>query len=544
MSKADLVLRGGRVFQGLREGITEAVAIGGERVLAAGRTAEIDALIGPATTVVELRGRAVVPGINDAHQHLLPLGMSLTEVDLRPAEVTTLDELLRRVKERADAAKPGEWIIGGRYDHFHLDVKRHPHRDELDRVSPRHPVYIKRTDGHMGVANSLALRLAGITESTPDPSGGHIERHDGRVTGLLQERAQELIQAVLPKSSIEELICGIEAGVRLLLSQGVTSVMDAGVGLRQGWDDYLAYRDARRQGRLGLRVYLSITGGPQGIQERAQAEGLVTGAGDDVLRVGSVKLFTDGSAGGRTAAMFEPYLPAPGGETTRGIFIYEDAELNALVAHYHRLGHQLSIHAIGDAAIEQCIRAVALAIAAAPRADHRHRIEHCGFITPAQIVAMQRLGMTLAPQPVFVHEFGDLYVDVLGGVRPQTCYPMRTWIDAGLHPAASTDAPVSSSNPMDNLYPMLARKTRTGRVIGGGERITIAEALDCMTWNGAWVSFSERDKGRLTPGQLADLVVLDRDIFSAHAEEIPRTQVDLTIVGGAVAYDRAGELRR
>ncbi len=172
--------------------------------------------------------------------------------------------------------------------------------------------------------------------------------------------------------------------------------------------------------------------------------------------------------------MTEPYLRTAGGDITRGIFIYGDAELEELVTHYHRLGHQVSLHAIGDAAIEQSIRAVARALAAHPRADHRHRIEHGGFSTPAQVATMQRLGMTLAPQPVFLYEFGDLYVDVLGERRPQGCYPMRSWLAAGLRPAASTDAPVSSSNPMHNLYPMVTRKTRAGRVLGANERLTVA----------------------------------------------------------------------
>jgi predicted amidohydrolase YtcJ len=544
IAKADLVLRGGRVFQGLAEGTAEAIAVSGERVVATGTATEIDATIGRATTVIDLRGRTVVPGFHDAHQHLLPLGMGLTELDLHPDQVKTLDDVLSRVKERVQRTAPGGWVIGGRYDHFHLDVKRHPFRDELDRVSPDNPVYLRRTDGHMGVANSLALAAAGITEGTPQPPGGHVEQRDGRLTGLVQERAQELIFAAMPRMTITQLVDGIEAGGRLLLSQGITSVMDAGVGLRQGYDDYLAYQEARRRQRLPVRVYLSITGGPQGIQQRVHDERLVTGAGDARLRVGSVKLFTDGSAGGRTAAMFEPYLPGADGTTTTGILVFSDTEMNEMVEYYHRLGNQVSIHAIGDAAIEQAIRAVDRALMRRPVPGRRHRIEHCGFVTPGQVQDMARLGMTLAPQPVFIYEFGDLYIDVLGEKRPASCYPMQTWITAGLRPAASTDAPVSDSNPMTNLYPMLTRKTKTGRVLGAAERIGLADALHSMTWNGAWGSFSEDDKGRLVAGQLADLAVLERDIFDASADEIRETRVDITVLGGAVVHDRTGEAVR
>jgi predicted amidohydrolase YtcJ len=540
--KADLVLRRGRVFCGLADGFAESIAVRAERVVAVGGDRDLAGLVGPGTTVIDLRGRAVVPGFNDAHQHQLPLGLALQEIDLRGDRVRSLDELLRRVEERAAATPPGAWVIGGRYDHFQLDVKRHPHRDELDRAAPAHPVYIRRTDGHMGVANSLALAAARIDETTPDPPGGHIERHDGRLTGLVQERAQDLVLRALPPLALEALVEAIETAGRLLVSQGITSVMDAGVGLRQGWDDYLAYREASKQGRLLVRTSMAITGGPQGVQDRAQAEGLVTGSGDDHLRVGPVKLFADGSAGGRTAAMSAPYLPGPDGTTTRGIVIFPERELNALVRHYHELGHQVAIHAIGDAAIEQALGAVELALSATPAGDRRHRIEHCGFPTPAQTARMGRLGMTLAGQPIFVYEFGDLYVDVLGDERPQHAYPMRSWLDAGLHPAASSDAPVSESNPMPNLYAMVTRRTARGRVLGAGEAVTLAEAVHAYTYCGAWGSRSEASKGRLVEGQLADLAVVDRDIFATPPDELLRARVDLTVIGGRVAWDRSSEV--
>lgn len=539
---ADLVLRRGRVFRGLAEGLVESIALRGDRVLATGTDPEVEALIGPATTVVDLRGRAVVPGFNDAHQHQLPLGLALREIDLRAERVRTLDQLLRRVEERAAQTAPGAWVIGGRYDHFQLDVKRHPHRDELDRVAPAHPVYLRRTDGHMGVANSLALVACGIDETTPDPAGGHIERRDGRLTGLVQERAQDLVLGVIPRLTLDELVEGIEGAGRLLLSQGITSVMDAGVGLRQGRDDYLAYREARKQGRLLVRTCMAITGGPQGVQDRAEADGLVTGWGDDRLRVGPVKLFTDGSAGGRTAAMSDPYLPGPDGTTTRGIFIYPDREMNEMVRYYHERGHQVAIHAIGDAAIEQAIRAVELAMGTPAAESRRHRIEHCGFPTRAQTERMRRLGMTLAGQPIFVYEFGDLYVDVLGEERAGHAYPMRSWLDAGLHPAASSDAPVSESSPMPNLYAMVTRRTARGRVLGADEAVRLPEALHAYTYCGAWGTGAEADKGRLIAGQLADLAVIDRDIFDARPDALLDARADLTVLGGRVAWDRLAEV--
>ncbi|MCP5151021.1 MAG: amidohydrolase family protein [Ectothiorhodospiraceae bacterium] len=537
--KADLVLRNGRIFLGLDHGHASALAVFRDRVLAVGDDAEIATLVGPATRLIDLDGRAATPGINDGHQHMLSVGMALEEVDLRPARVRTLDDVLAAIAAKIAASPPGAWIFGGRYDHFHLDIGRHPFREELDRVSPDNPVFIKRTCGHMGVANTRALAAAGIDEHAANPPGGNIERQNGRLTGLLQERAQELVSKVMPALPVDTLVGGIEAAGKLFLSQGITSVMDAAVGMRQGFDHYLAFSQARREGRMGVRVYLSFTGGPAGIEETALANGLVTGAGDEMLKAGSVKLFTDGSAGGRTAAMRDPYRCSCG---NTGMLLYEDADLDAFVDRYNRAGWQVSIHAIGDAAIDQALDAIERADHHAPVAARRHRIEHCGFTTPDQIARMKRLGVIPAPQPIFIYEFGDLYIDVLGEGRPSTSYPMRTWMAEGMHPIASSDAPVCDSNPMKNLYTMLTRKSDRGTVLGAGEALSAEQAVSAMTFNGAYGSFSEHEKGTLAPGMLADIAVFDRDLFAVEPEAVLDAVADVTVVGGRVVHDRHGEV--
>lgn len=536
---ADLILSGGRIFLGREAGFAEALAIRGNEVLAAGSAEALAALAGPATRVVELAGRAAVPGFNDGHQHLLPFGMEQLEVSLHPSEVRSLDALLGRIRDKAASLPPDDWVVGRRYDHFHLDVGRHPTRDELDRAAPDHPVWITRTCGHLGIANSAALVLAGIDETTADPVGGHLERREGRLTGLLQETAQDLVKAVLPKASQARLVEAIEAAGRTFLAHGITSVMDAGVGLRQGWDDLEAYREARRQCRLPLRAYLSLIAGPDGIEQRAFDEGLMTGQGDERLKIGSVKLFTDGSAGGKTAAMTLPYTCSC---DNRGLFIYPDAVLEEWVEGYHRKGWQISIHAIGDAAIAQALRAVAHAQEKArDGSGRRHRIEHCGFTDAGQIAEMARLGMVPAPQPIFLYEFGELYREVLGDERPAGAYPMRDWSEAGLRPIASSDTPVSDFDPMKSLYTMVTRRTDQGRVMGAEQALELPEAVAAATANGAYGSFSESVKGTLEPGMLADVAVLERDIFEADPEALLETRVDLTILDGEVAYDRRGE---
>ena len=536
--KADLVLRGGPIFRSLQSATVDALALRSGRVLAGGRGDEIEPLIGPATRVVELRGRSAVPGFNDAHQHLLSLGRSMMQVNLRPGVVSTLDELLSTIKAHVERAPARAWVVGGRYDHYYLDVKRHPLREELDRVAPDNPVFIKRTCGHMGVANSKALALAGIDETTAQPPGGHIEKRQERLTGLLQERAQEMMLSRVPPVSVETLIDAIELAGQHMLSRGVTSVMDAAVGGVQGFDDYLAYQEARRLGRLPVRAYLAIYGGPGGIMEQCMGQGIKTGDGDEHLKVGPAKIFTDGSAGGRTAAMRAPYL---GDSPDRGIFLYSDEDLDELVGRYHEAGYQIAIHAIGDAAIDQALAAYARALDRSPGDDRRHRIEHCGYIVPEHIDIMVKRGIFPAPQPVFLYDFGDLYLEVLGEARSAGCYPMRTWMQHGLHPAASSDAPVCAANVMTNLYAMMTRKTAKGIVLGEGERLDLPEALSASTYNGAYLSFSEPLKGTLAEGQLADLAVTSRDLFSADPEEILASQIDITLLEGDIVYDRLQE---
>ena len=538
--QADLVLKNGRIFVGLGQPYVESIAIFGNRVLALGNGTQLDGLVGADTKVMELNGRAVIPGINDGHQHLLSVGMAMGEVDLRPEKVSTLAEALEAIKQQVDKTKSGEWVFGGRYDHFNLDVGRHPFREELDQVSPENPVYIKRTCGHMGVANSLALKAAGVDMNTPNPAGGNIERQNGQLTGLLQERAQSLVLDIMPPLPLETLIQGVELAGDLFWRQGITSVMDAAVGMRQGFDHYLAYQEARRQRRLPVRMYLAFSGGPGGVQETAWEHGLITGAGDEFLKAGTVKLFTDGSAGGKTAAMREPYRCSC---NEMGMLLFLNEDLRDYVTQYHSQGYQISIHAIGDAAIDQAIDAIAAADEISPSKGRRHRIEHCGFTTADQIDRMSALGILPAPQPVFIYEFGDLYIDVLGEQRPRYSYPMKTWMERGLYPIASTDAPVCDSNPMKNLYSMLTRMTDRGTVIGEEETLSIEQALSAMTYNGAYGSFSETEKGTLETGKLADLVVLERDIFAASADEILHTVVDVTVIDGDVVFDRNAEVR-
>lgn len=537
--QADTVLTGGRIWLGKGLGFAEAAALWGGRVLATGTAAEIKPLIGTGTRVIELNGRLATPGLNDAHMHLIPYGTAMAEVDLRLAAAPTLKALLEAVRANAAEKPKGEWVIGRGYDHFKLDVKRHPSREELDEVAPDHPVYIVRTDGHLAVANSLALKMAGIDESTQSPKGGLIEKKDGKLTGLLAETGREKVMAILPEASVEELVVSIERAGADLLSYGITSCMEAAVGIRDGWTEMLAYQKAHREGRLPLRVYAVLMGDKgNSVLSQAMAAGMISGGGDDMFRIGPVKIFTDGSAGGRTAAMTKPYMNGDADDT--GLLLLTDNELTSMVADIHKEGYRLAVHAIGDAAIDQILDATEAALATDPDPDRRHRIEHCGWLRPDQMERMKKAHILPAPQPAFLYHFGDLYLTLLEQERVAASHPMRTWIDAGLHPSASTDCPVVEINPFVSIYTMITRKTENGTVIGADQVLSVEEALHACTYDGAYGSHEEDIKGCLIPGQLADVAVFDTDFFNVPAEDILSTRCDVTILGGKVVFEREG----
>lgn len=537
--QADIVLRNGPIWCGRTEGVVEALAIWQDKVLAAGRDSDIAGLIGPKTRVIDLKGRLATPGLNDSHLHLISLGLTMDWVDSRPEAAPTLEALLSGIAARAAKSKPGEWILSRGYDQTKLDVGRHPYREELDRAAPNNPVMVVRTCGHVAICNSRALELGGIDENSPTPQGGLIEQQNGRLTGLLAENARAPVQAAIPLPSEEDLVAAIERAGHYLLSLGITSCMDAAVGQKAGFAEIAAYHRAKRDGRLPVRTWLTLLGDEgRSIVPQCHEAGLISGTGDEMLMVGAVKLFLDGSAGGRTAWMTQPYL---GEDKTTGVWMVSDEELQSLVMDIHAKGYQLACHAIGDAAIEQLITAYEKALAAHPDPDRRHRVEHCGFSTPQQHERMVKAGIYPCPQQVFIYDFGDAYVKVLGPERALPSYPFRTWFDLGLMPATGSDAPVCSPDPFPNFYTMLTRKTWRGTVMDERQVVSIDEALQAYTEFGAFSQKQEHVKGKLTPGMLADVAVFSRDLRSAQPEEILKdTRCDLTIRGGAVVYERAG----
>lgn len=537
---AELIIAGGRVFRGLGGGFAEAVAVAGGKIVAVGNAADVNALAGPDTRRVDLGGRVAIPAFNEAHMHLLSYGLGLSQVNLRAEEVRTLDEVLKRLATAAANTPKGQWVLGRGYDHGELDIGRHPTAEELDRAVPDHPVYITRTCGHMGVGNSAAMRIAGVGHNTPDPEGGSIERRNGRLTGLFQERAQRLVRDKMPPPDETRMIGAIEAAWQDLSGRGFASATDMNVGMTAGLAEIAAYEKAKTSPHA-LRMWQVLAGNPEGIAAAAWEQGMRPMDGDDMLRWGAVKVFGDGSAGGLTAAFLDPYLASAGGGT--GIFCFPDETMHMLLRRYHEQGWQLDIHAIGDAAIEQVLSGMEAADSDAhPLRGRRHRIEHCGFPTRDQRRRMQARGVYPVPQPVFMYEFGDLYLRNLGRERTEFAYPMRSWLEEGANPAASSDSPVSSVDPFINLYTMVTRKTNKGTVFGAEEALTPEQAVHCYTWCGAFTQFAEDRRGTLEIGQDADIAVLSQDLFAIDPEALRGVQADITLRGGCTLFDRNGEM--
>ncbi|WP_454068065.1 amidohydrolase [Brucella anthropi] len=535
---ADTIVYNGTIWCGYEEGTVEALAIWQGKVLATGTKDQIWSLKGDNTRLIDLKGRFATPGLNDAHLHLISIGLTLKWIDATPQAAPTLQSLLDAIREQAASAPPGAWIRARGYDQTKLDVGRHPHKSELDAVAPHNPVMVVRACGHVSIFNSKAFELAGIDENSPVPDGGLIEQKNGTLTGMVAENAQGAVRKAIPKATTEEMIEAIEAAGNLLLSYGITSVMDAAVGQVAGFDEIRAYNLAKLDKRLPVRTWLVLLGDPgPSIVEECYKAGLVSGVGDDMLTVGAVKIFLDGSAGGRTAWMSKPYL---GDDDNIGVQILPDAELEALVLDAHKKGYQLACHAIGDAAIGQLITAYEKALAAHPDPDRRHRIEHCGFSTPEQHERMKKAGIYPCPQQVFIYDFGDAYISVLGEERALSSYPLKTWKDLGFKPATGSDLPVCHPNPYPNIYSMLTRETGEGTVMDTRECVTIEEALQVYTEFGAFSQKLENVKGKLVTGQVADIAVFSRNMLTAKPEEILNdTHCVLTMRDGEVVFERS-----
>lgn len=520
---ADLIFTGGTIAI-VDDDFTlaETIVVSGGRVVAVGDASLLNTY--EATRTVDLDGRLVVPGFNDTHTHIR--GRATRHIELGGVEsIATIQDLIRA---KIDELGDGEWITGYGWSEDELVEGRRPLRADLDAAAPNNPVILSRAGGHSAVANSLALELANVDESTPQPEGGVIETGpDGRLNGVIRER-QSIVSRLVPNATPDELRASHVQTLRDQLALGITSLIQAGETPQgyERWEDiYREYGAELPRATVQIRWVGA---------ERLDEFGLTTGDGDQRLRVGAIKVLVDGGFTGPAAFTIEPYK---GESEYRGLLNVPEDELRDLIMEANALGWQLGFHAIGDAAIELTVDAFVGALDAHPRPDHRHYLNHFTVTPPvATLDLMVEHDIAIAQQPNFTWTLEGRYVDNLDGDRLAHNNPVGVPMKHGIFMALGSD--ILPIDPRVGLYAAVTREGMSGEVYGPEERITIEEAIRGYTANGAWLTFEEREKGTLEPGMLADLVVLSENILETDPERILEVDVDMTIVDGVILYER------
>jgi predicted amidohydrolase YtcJ len=533
---ADLVIMHGQVWTvDHTHPQAEAVAIQGSWIVAVGTDAEIARWVGPGTKKIDAAAKTVLPGFIDAHVHFSSGGGEISSVQLRDA--ATPQEFSRRIAEHARKLPKGEWILGGTWDHELWGGTPLPSHDWIDAVTPDTPVLVSRYDGHMALANGLAIRLAGITRETKDPPGGTIV-HDkqGHPTGLLKDAAMDLVGRVIPPPSDERLLRMVRAGMQEARRFGVTSIHDI-----SSTEDVRAYQTLAARGELTLRIYC-ITPLPQ--WEAPATAGIQAGFGNDWIHLGALKGFADGSLGSTTALFEKPYSDAPETSGLPNEMMLPEGNMLKMALGADKAGLQLAVHAIGDKANRLMLDVYTeVAKQNGPRDDRRWRIEHAQHLRPDDFARFASLGVIASVQPYHAIDDGRWAEKRIGYERCKTTYAFRTLLDHGVRLAFGSDWTVAPLNPMLGLYAAVTRATLDGKNPNGWfpeQKLTLKEALEAYTMGSAYAEFREKEKGSLAPGKLGDVVVLDSDLFSIPPEKIKDAAVRWTIVGGKVVY-QAGQ---
>lgn len=536
---ADLVLSGGSIWTGVEGApIAHAIAARGGRIVQVGSAADVQRFIGPGTRRIDLDGRLVVPGLIDDHTHFLSGGFQLGSVDLRDARTPT--EFTRRIGVFANGVPEGRWITGGDWDHERFPGAVLPRKDWIDPVTRNNPVFVNRLDGHMALANSVALRLAGITRGTPDPRGGTIVRDakTGEPTGVLKDAAMDLVYRVMPAPSDAEFDDAFRRAQAHALALGVTMIEDMG---GNGWRDLETFRRAQNTGELKVRVYSFVP-----LEDWKRLKEYVTrnGFGDSRLKWGGLKGFVDGSLGSTTAWFFKPYLDEPG---TSGLVVSDTSAMRQAIMQADRARLQVAIHAIGDRANNWVLDTYDALERQNGARDRRYRIEHAQHLIPSDIKRFAQLGVLPAMQPYHAIDDGRWAEKRIGPERIQTSYAFRSLLDTKARLMFGSDWNVAPIDPLAGIYAAATRRTLDGKNPRGWvpeQKITVEEALRAYTVNNAYGGFVDRDLGTLARGKRADMVVLSGDILKLDPVQIPQVRVEYTIIGGEIVYVRPRQAAR
>ena len=508
----------------------DAIAARGDTIAAVGSSAEVKKAAGEGARVIDAHGALVVPGFNDSHIHFVDGGFRLSSVQLRDAG--TPEKFISRIKEYAATVKPGTWIMGGDWDHTSWGGEL-PRRDWIDSVTPNNPVWVQRLDGHMGLANSAALRAAGVTRATKDVDGGTIVRDAaGEPTGILKDNAMSLLDKAVPELTPELADRALDTAMKYVAAQGVTSVQNMG-----SWSDLAVFERANKAGRLITRIYSVV---PLATWERLRDTVAARGRGDEWVRIGGLKGFVDGSLGSHTAAMLEPFTDSP---TDTGLLVNTPEDLYAWTSGADKAGLQVMVHAIGDRAIRLQLDIYDRVEREDGPRDRRFRIEHAQHLAPSDIPRFAKLDVIASMQPYHAIDDGRWADGVIGTERAKTTYAFHSLLDAKARLAFGSDWFVAPPTPLEGIYAAATRRTLDGKHPDGwvpDQKITVQEALRAYTTGSAYASFEENRKGTLERGKLADFAIIDRDITRIPPEEIRDAHVLMTVVGGKVVYEREG----
>ena len=531
---ADLALLNGAIWTG--EGgrpWAEALAVKGEKIILLGLSKEIRKLVGENTRVIDLKGDLVVPGFIDSHTHFLSGGFSLLSIRLREAK--SKQEFIARIEEKAKQLGKGEWILNGDWDHQQFDPPDLPRREWIDSVTPNNPVCVNRHDGHMILANSLALQIAGITRNTPSPEGGEIlkDPQTGEPTGILKDAAMGLVTKHIPEPSFEEKIKAAEAALQHAAECGVTSVHDMADS-----SNFEVYQDLLRKKKLSARIFLYIPMSEVDIYSRLC---LRTPFGNEYLKIGGLKGFVDGSLGSSTALFFESYTDNPNLFGLLSSDMFPEGIMEQRIMAADKAGLQVAIHAIGDKANAIILDIYEKAISQNGPRDRRWRVEHAQHLRPVDIERMAKLGIIASVQPYHAIDDGRWAEKKIGKDRCRTTYAFRSLLDKGVLLACGSDWTVAPLDPLTGIYAATTRRTTDGKNPDGWfpeQKICLEEAVKGYTSNGAYAEFAEDLKGSVAEGKLADLVILSQNIFRIPPEKILETHIKTTIVGGKIIFQR------
>lgn len=539
----DLILTNGTILTAdSNNSQAEAVAVYNGRIGAVGSTRDIDGLADSRTKLIDLKGRTVLPGLTDPHVHFADGGASMmNRTDCRDfySNVRSIPQIMEKIREQANSQAPGSWVVahGSPMQDFRMPEGRFPNRHELDEASPNNPISIN-FGAHITIANSKALELAGIKTDTAAPAGGAIELDEsGELTGKLVERAQYLVRNVIPEYSYDQMKAGILYSAERCLSRGITNIHD----IVTNHESIRAYQELVADENLPIRVSLLIRVIEAAIQKESLLNlGIMTGFGNDWLRIGGVKMSIDGGITGHVAKFYEPYVDDPCHE---GLIRIEQDELDETIAAYHNAGHRVCIHAIGDVAMDMALQSLEQALKDNPRDDHRHRVEHLGnwLVNDERLALIKRTGVLPVPNIPFMHYIWDSLLACIGEERLEGSFNIRDMLDAGIQITSGSDGPAYW--PLDSLRDLgtcVARKTWTGTTVGADQAISVDEAIRMFTINAAYNAFEEKIKGSIETGKLADFAVLAESPHEVEPERIKDIPVDMTICNGDIAFFRQG----